>query len=289
MLFSFRLAYILGSATHKSHPSPSLSEAACLDRPFVFHCNRPPVSTSSHIANIYNRDTQQLCRYANSSSARFVVSWGDRVEFNIPLVAKARKINNSMVVVAPLNVQRHWSLPHMNDVEWRTKKPELVWRGTTTGSGLRKRYVDELSARGYDVKFNSVCQGKHNWRTNPITNRTNMAPSMSMDAMLRYKYLLVLEGNDVATGLKWAMKSNSVVVMPRPTKETWLLEGLLVPYVHYVPLDDPRDVDTTVAWMKANDRACQKISANAGAWLRDIMNVSVQNALLRRVMNYVTF
>ena len=33
------------------------------------------------------------------------------------------------------------------------------------------------------------------------------------------RYALSLEGNDVATNLKWLLASNSVVVMPSPTME----------------------------------------------------------------------
>ena len=39
----------------------------------------------------------------------------------------------------------------------------------------------------------------------------------TMEDQLKYKYILMLEGNDVATGLKWQLISNSVVFMARPT------------------------------------------------------------------------
>ncbi len=42
---------------------------------------------------------------------------------------------------------------------------------------------------------------------------------------LRYRYILAIEGNDVATNLKWVMSTNSLAVMPRPTYETWFMEG----------------------------------------------------------------
>ena len=47
----------------------------------------------------------------------------------------------------------------------------------------------------------------------------------------------------MATNLKWLMMQQSVVVMPTPRVEGWLMEGLLKPYVHHAPLDDPRDVN----------------------------------------------
>lgn len=51
--------------------------------------------------------------------------------------------------------------------------------------------------------------------------------------LLRYKGAIMLEGNDVASGLKWALLSNSVVLMPPPTFTSFVLEELFVPWMHY--------------------------------------------------------
>ena len=45
---------------------------------------------------------------------------------------------------------------------------------------------------------------------------------------------MCLEGNDVASNLKWVMNSNSLAVCPRPTMETWFMEGTLIPNYHYI-------------------------------------------------------
>ena len=47
---------------------------------------------------------------------------------------------------------------------------------------------------------------------------------------------MALEGNDVASNLKWVMSSNSIAVMPRPTCETWFMEGKLIPNYHYIEI-----------------------------------------------------
>ncbi len=41
----------------------------------------------------------------------------------------------------------------------------------------------------------------------------------------------MLEGNDVASGLKWALLSQSVVMMPPPQHTSWAMEELLQPWV----------------------------------------------------------
>ena len=47
---------------------------------------------------------------------------------------------------------------------------------------------------------------------------------------------MALEGIDVASNLKWVMSSNSIAVMPRPTCETWFMEGTLIPDYHYIEI-----------------------------------------------------
>ncbi|MBR3727278.1 MAG: lipopolysaccharide biosynthesis protein, partial [Prevotella sp.] len=55
---------------------------------------------------------------------------------------------------------------------------------------------------------------------------------------LDYKFIMSLEGNDVASNLKWVMSSNSIAVTPRLTQETWFMEGTLKPNYHYIEVKD---------------------------------------------------
>ena len=61
---------------------------------------------------------------------------------------------------------------------------------------------------------------------------------MSITEQCRYKYIMSIEGNDVATNLKWIFRSNSVCFMRKPRFETWFMEGRLQPNVHYIELKD---------------------------------------------------
>jgi hypothetical protein len=53
--------------------------------------------------------------------------------------------------------------------------------------------------------------------------------------LLEFKGIIMIEGNDVASGLKWALLSQSVVLMPPPKHTSWAMEELLQPWVvsHY--------------------------------------------------------
>jgi hypothetical protein len=110
---------------------------------------------------------------------------------------------------------------------------------------------------------------------------------MTINEQLQYKYLISLEGNDVATSLKWSLLSNSVVIMAKPTMESWLMEGLLEPYVHYVPLkDDFSDLEEIYEWCKQNDEKCKQISINATLWMNQFLNIDNETELHSTITNW---
>jgi len=97
--------------------------------------------------------------------------------------------------------------------------------------------------------------------------------TFDMEKLLQYKYLLSLEGNDVATGLKWMLASNSVVFMPPPTAVSFTMESKLVPYVHYVPVKrDGSDLLSQLEWewAKKNDDKCKWVSEQATAYIENL-------------------
>jgi hypothetical protein len=92
------------------------------------------------------------------------------------------------------------------------------------------------------------------------------APELTIPEHLQFKFILALEGNDVATNLKWVMSSNSLAVMPRPRFETWFMEGTLEPDRHYVLIkDDFSDLEERMLYFIRNPAEAERIVANAHA------------------------
>jgi hypothetical protein len=119
-----------------------------------------------------------------------------------------------------------------------------------------------------------------------------LKPKMEIKDMLTYKYLLSVEGNDVATNLKWAMASQSVVIMPKPRVESWFCESFLKPYVHYVPVkDDFSDLLEVKKWCDKNPKKCKQIIRNANAYVKPftredrerILSIYVMETYMRHV------
>ena len=88
--------------------------------------------------------------------------------------------------------------------------------------------------------------------------------SMDMRDLMQYKYIVVVEGNDVASSLPWVLFTDSVPLMSPPTIEAWLLHGDLVPWQHYVPLrPDFSNLEERVQWLESHPTEATRI-ARAG-------------------------
>lgn len=120
---------------------------------------------------------------------------------------------------------------------------------------------------------------------------TMVKGSLGMEQQLQYKMILSLEGNDVASGLKWGLYSNSVILMPTPTKTAYTMEELLEPYVHYVPVSrDGSDLLGQAQWVLDNPLEAQLIIRRAKQWMFDLLfhpqaendNARVRAKILRR-------
>ena len=99
---------------------------------------------------------------------------------------------------------------------------------------------------------------------------------------------------DVATGLKWMLYSNSVVLMSPPTVASWAMEDLLLPFVHYIPLaDDYSNLLEMLQWAEQHQDACQVISKRATdfidkLWLSEQARIDTKILRERLATAYVT-
>lgn len=92
-------------------------------------------------------------------------------------------------------------------------------------------------------------------------------PKISIEKHLDYKFILSLQGNDVATNLKWIMSSNSIAVMPKPTIETWFMEGTLIADYHYIEIaSDYSDLEEKLNFYLKSPQKCLEIIRNANAY-----------------------
>jgi hypothetical protein len=112
---------------------------------------------------------------------------------------------------------------------------------------------------------------------------------------LKAKALIVMEGNDLATGLRWSLLSRSVVMMPPPTRTSWAMEEFLQPWVHYIPLNSNlTNVEEMVQWMRDNDQKAHRIAERGTLFAYDLVlhpnskkdDRAVKQEMLRRYRQY---
>lgn len=202
-------------------------------------------------------------RYARcfDPDARWILVPGD-VAFvpDAPAIAKSRPLNcdNINSVLLNLNKVRHFNF--IKDRKpYREKKDMVVFRGAICqfkGTSVKKVRYDFVKTY-YNHPMCDVGGVDRD-----LTEY--QAPSMTIPQHLDYKFIMALEGNDVASNLKWVMSSNSIAVMPRPTCETWFMEGTLIPDYHYIEIKpDCSDLIERLEYYIANPDKAEEIVRHA--------------------------
>ncbi len=181
----------------------------------------------------YFFDLRRVLRYF-PSLVRSYFRFGDIVDSNVvPGFVKTRPIcdSNTNSVLLRLEGLRHFT-PINDELSYRQKKDTLVWRGVVYAehrSILFRKYLGHpLFDIGMTNRKKSQEPEVESWRR----------PYMSISEQLEHKFILSIEGNDVATNLKWIAQSNSLCLMTKPKIESWFMEGTLIAGKHYVEVRD---------------------------------------------------
>lgn len=179
-----------------------------------------------------------------------------------PTILKSRPIHGDVRNSVLLNLEK---VRHFIFLEDRSAFPEkqdrAIFRGSVGDKPHRQRFMEMFHDHPM-CDARSVRDGDHvpaHWRGAPLTLYDH----------LQYKFIISLEGNDVASNLKWVMSSNSVAIMPRPTYETWFMEGSLRPDHHYIEIrPDYADLEEKMRHYIAHPDEAERISHNAHAHVR---------------------
>ncbi len=224
----------------------------------------------------YYFDTHEYTRYFDPSlRANFL--FGDVTHVpDEPTIVKSRPIqgNNENSILLNLDKLRHFNFIE-DSVHFEDKKNMLV------GRGVVKR---QHRIRFFEMYFNHpMCNlGQINTNKNPHWIREFLTIREHLD----YKFILCLEGNDVATNLKWVMSSNSLAVMPKPKFETWFMEGTLIGNKHYVEIkDDYSDLEERLTYYINNPDEAIKIIRNAHDYVETFENQDEEDLISLLVLD----
>lgn len=218
-----------------------------------------------------------------------------------PVLIKTRSKDDKQSVLYPIQKERFYPIEVFEkmseaDIPFEKKKNAIVWRGTETGfGGGRPNYTRLWAIQMFgDSKNRQIDIGLSAVDKRPAKQFEDcekyVKGPMDWKEQLSYKYLLSLEGNDVATGLKWQLFSNSVVFMPEPEIESWFLETTLVPYVHYVPIfQNLTNLESQIRWADQHPAICKHIATNSTEYARDLYERTMTRRHERKLLLELAF
>jgi hypothetical protein len=199
-----------------------------------------------------------------------------------PAFVKSRPVGreNSNNILLKMDSVRHF-FPIRDRIPYEEKQNQLVWRGNAWQTHRR-----EFLRRYWN---HPLCDVGH---VNPPSINAPadwVKPRMSISDQLCYKFILSIEGNDVASNLKWIAQSNSLCFMTRPKFETWFMEGQLVRFEHYVELrEDYADLPEKIEHYMKHPHEARQIIENLHTYYRTFTDPRLEELVsLLVVMKYL--
>jgi hypothetical protein len=214
-----------------------------------------------------------------------------RPEQGLHLSGMRSAMHRHLVLVPTSNRERflgprlHRQMQELREswVPWEDKIDAAWWGGALSGDQWSRIEPRTLTRR--EVLYHFRDHPSDRVSLNPTTSHRDRTPEgvnlvspFTKKSAFRHKCLVLLPGNDIASGSSWYFASNSVVLMPKPHLEH-ILYFEMNPWEHYVPL-------VKLSWVVDHPQEARSIIANSHERLRWLCGPEYQwacNEVLRRV------
>lgn len=186
----------------------------------------------------------------------------------LPTILKSRPLRdkNQNSILLNLDKVRHFLF--VNDPKpWQEKKDMAIFRGDLGILKENRNIFMRQFANGQSKLVNAASTNR--WEEHPEWQQEKLTISEHLD----YKFIMSLEGNDVASNLKWVMSSNSIAVTPKLTCETWFMEGTLKANYHYIEVkDDFSDLEERLTYYIEHPEEAEAIIEHAHEYVAQFQN-----------------
>ncbi|TDN88752.1 glycosyl transferase family 90 [Salegentibacter sp. 24] len=197
----------------------------------------------------------------------------------IPSIVKSRPIegDNRNSVLLKLVKVRHFIFVK-DKLSLTEKENKLIFRGKVDDKPNRIDFLEKY--------FGHPLCDLGNITKKDVLPAAWKVEKCSLYDHLQYKFILALEGNDVASNLKWIMSSNSIAVMPKPTYETWFMEGKLIPDYHYIEIkSNYSDLEEKLDYYIHHTKEAQEIVNNANEFVSQFFDKEREHLIGLGVMD----
>lgn len=179
--------------------------------------------------------------------------------FKDPTICKSRPLeNNKNNILLKLDKNRHFCFLK-DDLIFENKKDIAVFRGAVYQTHRKEFFYSYFNKTFCNIGDTS--KEASQYRKNFLSKKEQMG----------YKFIISLEGNDVASNLKWAMGSNSLVLAPKMTCETWFMEGTLKPNYHFALIDN-ENLAQVIDHFRTYPKEAQEIIHNAHKYIKQFLD-----------------
>ncbi len=205
--------------------------------------------------SVYYYDSYEWTRYFPDSFRWAYMFYDVNQLLSFPAICKSRPIIHSNVnsVLLQLEKYRHFHFIH-DPIKFEDKKDILLFRGAVYQEHRIRFFEQHFTNPNCDIGHVGKKDSYPHWAKD----------KMPISSHLPYKFLLSLEGYDVASNLKWVLSSNSLCVMPEPEIETWFMEQKLQAGVHFASIKrDYSDLDSVLEYYKTHTKEAKEIIQNA--------------------------
>lgn len=231
----------------------------------------------------YYFDTYEFARYFPKDNL-VDFAFGDvNTILDFPMITKSRPINgnNENNILLNLDKARHF-VSVKDSLNYSEKKNLMIGRAAVYQEHRIKFYEENFNNPLCDLGQVNKNGGNPDW----------IKPKISIHEHLKNKFILSLEGNDVATNLKWIMSSNSIAVSPPLKMETWYMEGTLKPNEHFICIDENyKNLEEKLQYYLDHENEAKEIIANAKEFRRQFNNGNLENLIsilvLKKYFDYI--
>ena len=216
-------------------------------------------------------------------------------------VAGMRRNKASHVVLVPSACRDRYLGPNLEKqikelrqswVPWEEKSDTAWWGGALTGDVWKTDKTRTVTRREVLIHYRDNPTDRVHLSLTELSSSKQSPPGIELKAPFTkrsaymHKCLVLLPGNDIASGSSWFFAGNSVVLMPKPHMDH-ILYFELNEWEHYIPLEnDPADILVKLDWVLNNEDKARQIVDNAHQrllWLCGPEYLWACNEVLRRI------
>lgn len=221
-------------------------------------------SVGRDIANISESDYYKLCKPTSI----------------IPVLCSRDFTPNNMLLL-PLDDDTFNNGLRLPIVDWKNKRSKVFWRGGSSGYDRPSIRMD-VTKLLYTNKNSDVRMTKWgNWENEKDIPEEHFGDRCPIEKHLNYKYILIVDGNCIASNHQWVFASGSVPVMITHPENNYWFKKFLKPMENYVPINyDLSDLEEKIQWLVDNDAEAQKIAENSLKFSREVFSPEFQRSYI---------